>query len=214
MSNPAPKLPPPDQAQRQRALDPSNSILVQAPPAPAKPTSSPAAFSACSPRWRPAQIVAITFTKAAAAEMRHRILSELENAAAGSDQANGQGVALYSTASIDPKKMRPEPQEVSGHDFSRAENASKEIRALAPEGNPPDPISPAFSIEALAQEALHHSQLLGWNLLDQPAQLRISTIDSFCRDLALQQPLLSGLGDASASTASPTNFTAAPPAKP
>jgi len=127
--------------------------------------------------------------------MRHRILSELENAAAGSDQANGQGVALYSTASIDPKKMRPEPQEVSGHDFSRAENASKEIRALAPEGNPPDPISPAFSIEALAQEALHHSQLLGWNLLDQPAQLRISTIDSFCRDLALQQPLLSGLGD-------------------
>jgi ATP-dependent exoDNAse (exonuclease V) beta subunit len=31
MSNPAPKTPPPDQAQRQRALDPSNSILVQAP---------------------------------------------------------------------------------------------------------------------------------------------------------------------------------------
>ena len=27
-----------------------------------------------------------------------------------------------------------------------------------------------------------------------PAQLRISTIDSFCRELALQQPLLSGLG--------------------
>ena len=27
-----------------------------------------------------------------------------------------------------------------------------------------------------------------------PSQLRISTIDSFCRDLALQQPLLSGLG--------------------
>ena len=35
---------------------------------------------------------------------------------------------------------------------------------------------------------------LGWKLLDLPAQLRISTIDSFCRDLALQQPLLSGLG--------------------
>ena len=39
-----------------------------------------------------------------------------------------------------------------------------------------------------------HSQELGWNLLDLPAQLRIQTIDSFCRDLALQQPLLSGLG--------------------
>jgi ATP-dependent helicase/nuclease subunit A len=41
---------------------------------------------------------------------------------------------------------------------------------------------------------LEHSQALGWKLLDLPAQLRISTIDSFCRDLALQQPLLSGLG--------------------
>ena len=35
---------------------------------------------------------------------------------------------------------------------------------------------------------------LGWDLLDLPAQLRISTIDSFCRELALQQPILSGLG--------------------
>ena len=47
---------------------------------------------------------------------------------------------------------------------------------------------------ALARRALDHSQALGWKLLDLPAQLRISTIDSFCRDLALQQPLLSGLG--------------------
>jgi ATP-dependent exoDNAse (exonuclease V) beta subunit len=50
-------------------------------------------------------------------------------------------------------------------------------------------------MEALALRALNHSQALGWNLLDQSAQLRISTIDSFCREIALQQPLLSGLGD-------------------
>ena len=49
-------------------------------------------------------------------------------------------------------------------------------------------------MEALARRALARSQALGWNLLDLPAQLRISTIDSFCRDLALQQPLLTGLG--------------------
>ncbi len=49
-------------------------------------------------------------------------------------------------------------------------------------------------MEALARRALEHSQALGWKLLDLPAQLRISTIDSFCRELALQQPLLSGLG--------------------
>ena len=92
----------------------------------------------------PGQIVAITFTKAAAAEMRHRILSKLEEAAAQLDSAL---------------------------------------------------TADAFSMESLARRALNHSQTLGWNLLDQPAQLRISTIDSFCRDLALQQPLLSGLGD-------------------
>jgi ATP-dependent exoDNAse (exonuclease V) beta subunit len=78
----------------------------------------------------PGQVVAITFTNAAAAEMRNRILDELRKAEPGS----------------------------------------------------------------LAHRALLHSQALGWKLLDLPAQLRISTIDSFCRDLALQQPLLSGLG--------------------
>ena len=56
------------------------------------------------------------------------------------------------------------------------------------------PIPDEFSMEALARLALDRSRLLGWNLLDLPAQLRISTIDSFCRELALQQPLLSGLG--------------------
>ncbi len=46
----------------------------------------------------------------------------------------------------------------------------------------------------LARRALQNSDDRGWDLLNLPAQLRISTIDSFCRDLALQQPLLSGLG--------------------
>ncbi len=49
-------------------------------------------------------------------------------------------------------------------------------------------------MESLAQRALARSHALGWDLLDLPAQLRISTIDSFCRELALQQPILSGLG--------------------
>jgi ATP-dependent exoDNAse (exonuclease V) beta subunit len=78
----------------------------------------------------PGQVVAITFTNAAAAEMRNRILDELRR-------------------------------------------------------GDPNPI---------ASRALRRSQDRGWNLLDLPAQLRIQTIDSFCRDLALQQPLLSGLG--------------------
>ena len=89
----------------------------------------------------PGQIVAITFTNAAAAEMRHRILGELQKASAN----------------------------------------------LAPQAD-------ELLMDSLAHRALLHSQAFGWNLLDLPAQLRISTIDSFCRDLALQQPLLSGFG--------------------
>jgi ATP-dependent exoDNAse (exonuclease V) beta subunit len=145
MSKSRAQTPPPDQAQRERALNPGNSVLVQAPAGSGKTDLLTRRFLCLLARVEdPGQIVAITFTKAAAAEMRHRILSKLEEAAACADAG-------------------------------------------------PDP--DAFSVESLARRALSHAEALGWNLLDQPAQLRISTIDSFCRDLALQQPLLTGLGD-------------------
>jgi len=122
---------PPDQPQRELALDPSRSILVQAPAGSGKTTLLTERFlRLLAEVEEPGQVVAITFTNAAAAEMRNRILDELRSA-------------------------EPSP---------------------------------------LARRALEHSQALGWKLLDLPAQLRISTIDSFCRELALQQPLLSGLG--------------------
>jgi ATP-dependent exoDNAse (exonuclease V) beta subunit len=127
------KSAPPDQAQRDSALDPSRSILVQAPAGSGKTTLLAERFLRLLAEVdEPGQVVAITFTNAAAAEMRNRILDEL-------------------------RKEQPSP---------------------------------------LARRALDRSQALGWNLLDLPAQLRISTIDSFCRELAIQQPLLSGLGGA------------------
>jgi ATP-dependent exoDNAse (exonuclease V) beta subunit len=125
------ELPPPDQTQRDLALDPSRSILVQAPAGSGKTTLLTERFLRLLVEVEePGQVVAITFTNAAAAEMRNRILDEL-------------------------RKEEPSP---------------------------------------LARRVLDRSQVRGWNLLDLPAQLRISTIDSFCRELALQQPLLSGLG--------------------
>jgi ATP-dependent exoDNAse (exonuclease V) beta subunit len=143
MSNSTRPLPP-DQPERQRALDAERSILVQAPAGSGKTDLLTRRFlRLLAEVEEPGEVVAITFTKAAAAEMRHRILAELEKAAA--------------------------------------------IETLAPAAD-------AFSMDALAQRALNHSRALGWNLLDLPAQLRISTIDSFCRDLAQQLPLLSGLG--------------------
>jgi ATP-dependent exoDNAse (exonuclease V) beta subunit len=133
---------PPDQSERRRALDSGRSILVQAPAGSGKTDLLTRRFlRLLAEVEEPGQIVAITFTNAAAAEMRHRILAELEKAAAN-----------------------------------------------------PAPQSDEFSMELLAHRALEHSQLLGWNLLDLPTQLRISTIDAFCRELALRQPLLSGLG--------------------
>jgi ATP-dependent exoDNAse (exonuclease V) beta subunit len=138
-NNPAP----PDQIQRQQALQPEQSILVQAPAGSGKTDLLTRRFlRLLSQVEEPGQVVAITFTNAAAAEMRHRILAELEKAAQSDTPA-----------------------------------ATDE-----------------FSMDALARRALDRSRLGGWKLLDLPAQLRISTIDSFCRDLAVQQPLLSGLG--------------------
>ena len=135
---------PPDQAERERALDPARSILVRAPAGSGKTDLLTRRYLRLLGEVDdPGQIVAITFTRPAAAEMRNRILSELETAAES--------------------------------------NADKAVA---------DP----FSTQALAHRALARSQVLGWELLDLPVQLRIQTIDSFCRDLALQQPLLSGLG--------------------
>jgi len=125
------KSPPPDQPQREQALDAGSSILVQAPAGSGKTTLLAERFLRLLAEVdEPGQVVAITFTNAAAAEMRNRILDEL-------------------------RKDDPSP---------------------------------------LARHALERSQALGWKLLDMPSQLRVMTIDSFCRDLALQQLLLSGLG--------------------
>ncbi len=138
------KAPPPDQQQRERALDATRSILVRAPAGSGKTDLLTRRFLRLLGEVNdPGEIVAITFTKAAAAEMRHRILSELEKAT-----------------------------EADAHQAT----------------------SETFSMESLAQRALARSHVLGWDLLDLPAQLRISTIDSFCREIALQQPILSGLG--------------------
>jgi ATP-dependent exoDNAse (exonuclease V) beta subunit len=142
MSKPAAPFAPPDQLERQRALDSGRSILVQAPAGSGKTDLLTRRFlRLLAEVEEPSQVVAITFTNSAAAEMRHRILAELEKAAA-----------------------------------SPAAGADE------------------FSMDSLARRALAHSRQLGWNLLDLPAQLRVRTIDSFCRELALQQPLLSGFG--------------------
>lgn len=138
---------PPDQAERSRALDPARSFLVQAPAGSGKTYLLTQRFlRLLAQAEKPDEIVAITFTNAAAAEMRNRVLEALEKA------------ETSTTVEDDDSE----------------------------------------SLAALARKAMERAHLLGWKILDQPSQLRITTIDAFCRGLALQSPLswglLSGLG--------------------
>lgn len=155
VSRPVSSVRPPDHPARVQALDAARSVLVQAPAGSGKTDLLTRRFLRLLGEVdEPGQIVAITFTKAAAAEMRHRILSELENAA--------EGRAAEERSELDD-----------------------------------------FSTETLAARALQRSRALKWNLTELPAQLRITTIDAFCRELALQQPLLSQLGGGIAIHAQP-----------
>ncbi len=135
---------PPDAAIRERALDITESFLVQAPAGSGKTELLTQRFLALLATVEtPEAIVAITFTRKAAGEMRSRISGALQ------------------------KALGEQPDE---------DHAQRTWQ--------------------LARSALNRDSALQWGLLDNPARLRVMTIDSLCLSLTNQMPWTSRTGGA------------------
>ena len=133
----------PDLAERRRALDPAQSFIVQAPAGSGKTELLIQRYlRLLAIVDHPEEIVAVTFTRKAAGEMRERVLEALADAQAGATPATE-----HETLTL-----------------------------------------------ALANAALQRDTTAGWRITDNPARLRIQTIDSLCAALTRQMPVLSRFG--------------------
>ena len=138
---------PGDQETRARVLNPEQSFIVQAPAGSGKTELLVRRYlGLLAVVDAPEEIIAITFTRKAAAEMRKMIIDALK------------------------------PVQDTGNTHAHSPDASTQIR------------------RKLAGAALARSQELNWQLTQNPARIRIMTIDSFCTGLTQQMPLLSELG--------------------
>ena len=134
-----------DSAERERALDPNLSFIVEAPAGSGKTGLLTQRFlRLLAGVERCESIVAMTFTRKAANEMRERIHNALEAAARPANDL-----------------------ELDAH---------------------------ALGTRQLALAALANDKRRGWNLLEDPAQLQIQTIDSLCAMLTRQMPVISEFG--------------------
>ena len=132
-----------DATSRARALDSSRSFLVQAPAGSGKTELLIQRYLTLLPTVEsPDAIIAITFTRKAAGEMRARVLEALRRAESDTP---------------------PEP----GHELT------------------------TFQI---ARAALEHNRRLGWNVTENPAQIRIETIDALCASITRRMPWLARFG--------------------
>ncbi|HEX9685035.1 MAG TPA: UvrD-helicase domain-containing protein [Burkholderiales bacterium] len=133
----------PDSGARRRALDPARSFVVQAPAGSGKTGLLIQRYlRLLASVEHPEEIIAITFTRKAAGEMRERVLEALAQARAGTAPA-------------------------SEHERTTLE---------------------------LAGAALARDTAAGWGVTENPARLRIQTIDSLCAALTRQMPMLSRFG--------------------
>jgi ATP-dependent exoDNAse (exonuclease V) beta subunit len=133
----------PDSGARRRALDPARSFIVQAPAGSGKTGLLIQRYlRLLASVEHPEEIVAITFTRKAAGEMRERVLEALAQAREGRVPAGEHERTTFD----------------------------------------------------LASAALARDTAAGWGVTENPARLRIQTIDSLCAALTRQMPMLSRFG--------------------
>ncbi len=133
----------PDAARRESALDPARSFIVQAPAGSGKTELLIQRYLLLLAAVdHPEEVVAITFTRKAAGEMRNRVLRALAAA-----------------------RNRKAP------------DGPHEARTIG-----------------LAHEVARQDDRHGWRIAENPARLRIQTIDALCASLARQMPVLAQFG--------------------
>ncbi|MCC7486745.1 MAG: UvrD-helicase domain-containing protein [Burkholderiales bacterium] len=133
----------PDLDARRRALDPARSYIVQAPAGSGKTELLIQRYlGLLSSVKHPEEIVAITFTRKAAGEMRGRVLRALADSRSGASAGTGH-----------------------------------------------ERVTLGLAGSALARDAEN-----GWDLIENPARLRIQTMDALCSALTRQMPVLSRFG--------------------
>ncbi|MAX16869.1 MAG: hypothetical protein CMH73_01685 [Nitrospina sp.] len=132
-----------DEKIRNQALEPDQSFIVEAPAGSGKTELLIQRYLKLLGLAKlPEEILAMTFTRKAAAEMKERVFSALTEA--------------------------------------QTQDRPKKAHA-------------SFTWE-LAQKVLEQDKSLEWGLMNNPARLRIVTIDSFCSSLTRRMPLLSRMG--------------------
>lgn len=132
-----------DSAARLRALDAAQSFIVQAPAGSGKTELLIQRYlKLLETVQTPDAVVAITFTRKAAGEMRLRVLEALRSAQHG----------------VEPEA---EHERITFH---------------------------------ISRNVLDHERRLGWDLLRNPARLRIETIDALCASITRRMPWLARFG--------------------
>jgi ATP-dependent exoDNAse (exonuclease V) beta subunit len=175
---------PPDAHVRDAALDIHRSFVVEAPAGSGKTALLIQRYLkllADESVTQPEQVLAITFTNLATAELRDRILEQLEAAQSERSQRRDAQVQGDAQVQIDMQSQ------ILGQ-LAAAESESEPLHS----NDAPSDFK--ARTRALAHAVLARDAELDWQLLDHPRRLNIRTIDSVCAEIAGALPVLSGSG--------------------